>query len=449
MPPEPIDIAKLIEEQYNFLLLKETDDLLIYDSGIFRRDEAARTIIRAQTEYLTRRKCSEHFRQEVFAHIKANPEVLVSLDALNAKLGLVATKNCVLDIISGEVFEPSPKFRLRWRLPISYKLGAKCPSIHEFLKSSVPDPDRRATLLETLASAVLGKPRKRKALFLYGLPDSGKSTWLNICNKFLGPENTAHEKLSDIAGSDRFSMAQLFNARANIYADLKDTEISSTGDFKALTGCDVIPAQFKYGQKFDFLPSCEFMFSANKLPMIKEEFDTAWWQRWRLVEFPFTFSRDDNEHKAIEGLDDLVMSESEMSGLLNVIIGITRTRTVPNKFSYEPKPEETKEIWINNADFKRRFLLESFIEKEDSILPRRLPFEMWEKHAAEKGYAIGSDKALYQKLRSTFLSVLDTSVKAPKSARAWKGIMLKDSAAHLTHFSENQESMLDHFKRGE
>ena len=51
---------------------------------------------------------------------------------------------------------------------------------------------------------------------------------------------------------DKFTIADLFGKLANVCADLKSEKIPNTGVFKMLVSGDVIRAQRKHGQPFDF-----------------------------------------------------------------------------------------------------------------------------------------------------------------------------------------------------
>ncbi len=94
------------------------------------------------------------------------------------------------------------------------------------------------------------KPRARgyphqSAFILVGDGGNGKSPLLSLLTEFLGPENVSSISLQDLV-NHKFTAAELFEERANIYDDLSSDALKRTGQFKMATGGDMLKGEKKF-----------------------------------------------------------------------------------------------------------------------------------------------------------------------------------------------------------
>src|ERR671924_1147498 len=85
--------------------------------------------------------------------------------------------------------------------------------------------------------------------------------------------------------------------------------LESTARFKAITGEDLVSAEHKYGDRFDFTPWAVPVFSANKIPG-SADVTTGYLARWVVVDFPYDFTG-----KEQRGLSDRLTTKAELSGI--------------------------------------------------------------------------------------------------------------------------------------
>ncbi|PGV90631.1 DUF5906 domain-containing protein, partial [Bacillus cereus] len=69
---------------------------------------------------------------------------------------------------------------------------------------------------------------------------------------------------------------------------------NESGDFKALTGDDVVRVEFKGENSFDFLNRARLVFSANKLPKFKDDTE-AITSRLNFINMPYKPGYDEVE----------------------------------------------------------------------------------------------------------------------------------------------------------
>ena len=123
---------------------------------------------------------------------------------------------------------------------------------------------------------------------LFGCGDNGKSVFIKLIESFVGRQNTSHVTLQDL-DNDRFSSADLYGKSVNVFADLKATKLSSTGNFKTLVSGDSVRAQHKYGQPFSFRNHAKLVFSANRIPD-SDDTSHAYYKRWLILPFERSFT---------------------------------------------------------------------------------------------------------------------------------------------------------------
>ena len=116
--------------------------------------------------------------------------------------------------------------------------------------------------------------------------------------------------------SDRFSSARLAGKMANICPDLPSTHLTNTSTFKAITGGDVIPAEYKFRDGFDFRPFVKLLFSANHPPRSNDA-SHAFFRRWLVLPFDQNFDEGTVRNLPRDILDDQLAYDYELSGVLN------------------------------------------------------------------------------------------------------------------------------------
>jgi putative DNA primase/helicase len=322
MPKEKIRIShdviadKIMHEE-SLVTITETDALLRYDgkSGLYLPDGEAFVKMKVeqlmnaadQSEYAT-----ISYVKGVIGHIKRS--TYIPFEVLNGDPDLLVVRNGIIRLTDRELMPHSPKPVFTVGIPVTYLPSAKCPNIDLFFHQIV-NPDNVALLYELCGWCLDRKSPIQKLFFLLGAGANGKSTFLNLLRKFLGPENCSAASLQSLA-DNRFTMAQLANKLLNAFPDLPATGIKDPAIIKGLTGGDVMQAEHKFERPFNLQNTAKLVFSANKAPRLSEDTD-AIWRRLIVVDFPNQFMGDKAESDLIEKLT----AAEELSGLLNGALG--------------------------------------------------------------------------------------------------------------------------------
>jgi len=285
----------------------------------------------------------------------------------NRRTDLIPVRNCVLYYHSDRYIPlpHSPAYGFTYYLPVNYNPQATCPHIDKFI-SEIVEEDNRQILYEIPALCLLDE-RWPYAYILHGGGRNGKSTYLTLLRALLGKKNTSSVPLQRIC-DERFATSELFGKLANICADLPKRAVYDSGMFKQLTGGDVVSAEKKFRDSFEFANRAKLIFSCNEIPRVRDHTE-AFWRRWIVVNFPHKF--ENNPH-----LIDELTTDEELSGFLNRVLDtraeilrrgdVTKTRTI----------QETMNFWMMQSNPVAGFVRHCLEERSGEI-PRDELYERY------------------------------------------------------------------------
>ncbi|WJR34076.1 phage/plasmid primase, P4 family [Mycobacteroides immunogenum] len=238
---------------------------------------------------------------------------------------LLCVENGVVHLESGELLPHDPAYLMTTRFAVKYDPAATCPTFDAWLSEStkIKGRDQVDVLLDVCSQLIDFTRLPEKSPFLFGPTRSGKSTFLELLRKLVGPGATSGMKMQDLE-SDQFAIADLYGKRINIDADVSDEYVPSVSNLKRLTGRDPLTANMKYGRRFTFINQALPVFSGNTLPTVGER-SRAFMARVVPVSFPH--SKEGSEDESLpERLAD------ELPGILNRLIEAWRARRARGKF---------------------------------------------------------------------------------------------------------------------
>ena len=303
---------------------------------------------------------------------------------------VVAFKNTLFDwdvyvktlSLRASAIPPSPDIivfhRIPWSLPVEVldrleglpKYSEQLADLEKVAKEFTPKTLKafkewvggRWILLYEIIGAILYPKHIKKAFLLVDAEgkegDTGKSTYIRLLQKLIGRENYSTVSLQELTDPNyRFRASRIYGKLANFYPDLPEKAVSNIGQFKALTGGDVITIERKHKEPFEWLPYTKHVFSCNIPPLVKGG-DRAFWNRWIVIEF------EGNFEKKIEYFEETLLGEAPYTLLLG-IIAFGKVIARGFKFSFEGTPEDAKRKWLMRCDNVYAFI-QSMIE--DGVL---------------------------------------------------------------------------------
>lgn len=357
----PPFLARWIMEKYTFLTMTDNEETYVYLDGFYQPlgDILVKKLVKdvLENEYRKNRALEvlDYVKISTYTTRREEPPYLIPLE------------NGILDV-SKEPFElkqPSPEYMFFNKLPVKHNPEAECPAIKKFMRE-ITNSEEDVTLLEEVIGFCLYREYfNAKALMLVGDGANGKSTFLNMAKQFLGAVNVSGRSLQDLE-LHRFAKADLHTKLANIYADLPDKALQSTGIFKMLTGRDLIAAEKKFQRTFHFENYAKLMFSANKVPEAYDD-TSAFFRRWIIIVFPKAFIGKEADPYILSKLT----IETELSGLLNLTLNGLKKLRETGQFSTSKTTEEVKEDYIRKSSPIAAFVLDCLETDSDAFIEKK------------------------------------------------------------------------------
>jgi putative DNA primase/helicase len=322
--------------------LTAEDGIALYADGVYRLDPAALTGAMAKRLGEAHRSTYlESLEQVVRSRLAEQGRVL----PVHADEPFLNVANGMVDLRTGTFWPHDPKYLSSVQLPVAWNGCSFCPDYEEWLNSVCPE---QAAELEDAVSAMLDPSRTPpKAVFLYGPSRSGKSTFLRILKAVAGTENTSGVTLHQLS-DNRFAAANVYGKTLNAAADLSGRDVEDLSVFKMLTGEDLITADRKFGQIFNFTNRALFAFSANDLPQVSES-SRAYSERIKPFRFGHSFAG--HEDPAIE---DKIMAE--LPGILRRWVKAWQAKNV--RGGYLPTADGVREEFETRSDRVRQWMSE-------------------------------------------------------------------------------------------
>lgn len=185
---------------------------------------------------------------------------------------------------------------------------------------------------------------------LIGAGGNGKSVFLNHLTKVLNDENVSNASLTDLGNkNNRFATSMLYQKLANIFADISADFIDSTGLLKALTGNDMLFAEYKGQDPFMFKNFAKLIFSANTLPQFND-FSLGFDRRLYVVPFNVVIGKEFKQKH------DLKAIEQEIPQFAYYCLKAFSEAMERGQLSLSEPMIKAKEEWLKEANHLSRFI---------------------------------------------------------------------------------------------
>ncbi len=285
----------------------------IYKNGVYKRDEDGNILRYLIKSMIIQEIITVGRINRVYNLIIINHKLAVDTEDVNRYPShWINFKNGMLDVVTGELHEHSPKYLSISQIPHNYVEGLNIEksTFYKFLESRIPNAENRRMLLEFMGYCLTKDVTFQKFMILYGLGESGKSTIINFLTEIVGQENTCSIPLQQLG--DRFTTASLLLKILNTCGDLTNSALTDTSVIKQLTGDDQIKGEYKGGAIFYFRNHAKMIFSCNELPKVLDEKSNGFYRRLLIIRFS----------ESGEYIPDLKTKLSEESEVEMVISGV-------------------------------------------------------------------------------------------------------------------------------
>ena len=259
-----------------------------YAGGVYRPCPDDRLRERVQTTLLKTDESLYRYAAVVeAANAIAHMPPVGDLTLLNADENVVNFKNGLLRLDTMELTFHTPKYYSTVQLDACWTTeDAPTPAFDRLLAGLTGgDKEKERLLLAFMGLCLTNVPgwKLKKALFLYGPGNTGKSVLRNFIEEILGEGNYANVDLQTLE-EDKFAGAQLQGKRLAGTSDMGFLKVRQLALFKQLTGGDNVYAQQKGQKPFSFRYRGFLWFCMNEPPMFGG--DKGDWVYERILLFP-------------------------------------------------------------------------------------------------------------------------------------------------------------------
>lgn len=308
-------------------------------------------------------------------------------------------------VVENEHKNKTPNLFITYGLDYDFVPNAECPMFMNYLEGVQPNPENRLQLQMLAGLCLVPDCTYNVGFFLYGIPGTGKTVFIDVLTALIGKDNTCCVPLANFAA--RFGKAPLTEKLVNIVGEMPVIPEAGSlseieGMFKAITSGDTIPVERKGIDGYQARAIARLIFATNELPPFSDRSGGVW-DRLRIIPFNIRFrnTKEQNSHLA----DDIIANE-----LPGILIWAIQGLAMLRKHTTFPECKEGKAIREElraSSDHERTFLEENTEEAIGAMILTETLFSKYKEWMAANGYrALGManfQKAVKRKYPQTYV----------------------------------------------
>lgn len=365
--------------------------LHVYKDGIYHFGalELERTI----DKYMPNLSSSQ--RKEIINKL----EILVDKEYKVGSPNVIAFKNGLLDVETDLFTDFTPDIIITNKIEWNYNPETYAKLTDEVIDNlAIHNKEIRMLIEEMIGYTFYRRCELRKCFILTGQKQNGKSTFLNMLKELLGSKNTSVLDIKHL--NDRFSTAMMVNKLANIGDDISNKKLNDTEQFKKIVSGEKITGELKGRDKFEFIPYCKLIYSANNIPKLGDGDDAeAVLSRIVIVPFRAYFDSSSPDYKPFV-IDELLTEES-MEYLINIGISGLRRVLKNKKFTESEYTNREFEEYKNEIDPVSEYLemlnVDLIVGEKSSTI-----YNEYVEYCNREGYENIPNKAFSRKINNRF-----------------------------------------------
>lgn len=335
--------------------------------------------------------------------------VAVPDDEFDSKNDILTFADRTLNLTTREVREHQQADYVTSKLPFDYDPEARSETLEIFLRTTVPE---YASFLQEYAGYCLTpSTRYELALWLWGPPGGGKSTFIEGLATMLG-SRVCSLGLNEIENS-RFALTPLIGKTLAVSTEQPSHFIKAPQALNAIISGELIPVDRKFRDPISFRPHAKLLWAMNELPRI-DSGGVGLFRRIVPIYFP-AIAEDSRDPKIKEQLI------TEGMGIVNwALAGLSRL-TERNKFDIPATLIEEREVYRVQNDIPQVFLDERCEHTESAEIQSSLLYDSYKSWCSDNGH-----KPLSSTLFARELLRLGINKRILSGRKFWTGLQLRE-----------------------
>ena len=228
-----------------------------------------------------------HTRAKIIRTIKDYSQ-LSDHKVLDLPKHMVQFKGLYFNITDRTIQKATPKYFCANILPFSPKKGKETPVIDKLLTEWVGSK-HVPTMKEILAYCMRRSQDLQIVFYLVGCGRNGKSTFLELIDRFIGENNVTTADLERLE-KNVFESSSMYKKLVCNVTETDYAQMKSIRQLKILSGGDKMSFQAKYKDSIHDYNYAKILIASNSLPLLTDQSDGAM-RRLFVIDFPNNFDK--------------------------------------------------------------------------------------------------------------------------------------------------------------
>lgn len=335
---------------------------------------------------------------------------------------LINFLNGVLNIVTGEFTTDRSIGLFDYVINANYHnyyTENNCPNFMKLITTSAGIENKNCIFI-SIGYGISSLTDVKKAIFLIGKTDGGKSTVLKLIESAVFPELVSNISFQQF--SDPHYIIQLLGKKLNISYDNSQKAMENEHIFKSIVSCERIEGRALRENPIQFIPTAKLFFASNK-PYVFKHPDLALYRRMVIIPFEHSIPPEKQDKELLDKIKserDAIFSLAAKS--LNEFV----------KSGYDFKMSEKGKSYLKSRiaalHSVEEFLSDRAAVDEKGSVPTAVLYDNYKQWCIEN--ALDADnKSEFKESVLSFKPSIGYKKVGPKNKRAWgfKGIRLKTS----------------------